>query len=177
MGRGSQWASVSLPPVPIRKQTPEERAERDTFWAEYWKRTEQRTRWNANAKPRTPEQVERKRAADRVRVLRGRLTNLRNALRNAAAARTYARYAWVLDRGGQGWPACNATHKLTADVEQRMEHFTKRAAEGCALSAEFIADAEVTALYGEARASMPADYLATVERMNARVTRRVPDQQ
>lgn len=142
--------------------------------AEYVKRAEQRARWRTNAKPRTPEQVERKREADRVRVLKGRLTNLRNALRNAAAARTYARFAWALDRGGEGWPASNATYKLTADVAGRMEHFTKRAAEGCALSAEFIADAEVIALYAEARASMPADYFATVERVNARAMRRAP---
>lgn len=169
---GSQWQSVSLPPVPIRKATPEQCAESATWFAEFEKRAEQRARWRANAKPRTPEQVERKHEADRVRVLKGRLTKLRDALRNAAAARTYARFAWALDRGGQGWPAANVTHKLTADVAGRMEHFTKRAAEGCALSAEFIADAEVIALYAEARASMPADYLTAIETMNARATRK-----
>jgi len=174
---GSQWQSVNLPPVPIRKASPEHCAESAAWFAEFEKRTEQRARWRANATPRTPEQVERKRTADRVRVLRNRLTNLRNALRNAAAARTYARFAWALDRSGQGWPAANVTHKLTTDVSGRMEHFTNRAAEGCALSAEFIADAEVIALYAEAQASMPADYLAAIETMNARATRRAPVRQ
>jgi len=172
---GTQWQSADLPSTPIhhaRPKTPEEREADAAAWNEIYAELERRpdgaATYAARKARETPEQRARKLVQDRTLARRQRLGRTRTLLRKAAAARTYARYAWVLDRGGQGWSAANESQKLTTGAEHEMKRIAKQAADGCALSAEFIADAEVIALYDEARASMPADHLAAIETINAR---------
>ena len=91
MGRGSQWASVSLPPVPIRRATPEEREATAAMIADILARRERYAAAHAQRKARTtPEQRARRAARDEVRKLRG-------LLHEAAEASRWARIETALD--------------------------------------------------------------------------------
>jgi len=95
---GNQWQSVSLPPCPIRRQTPEEAAETaaafDADIARYLHARELRERRKTRT---TPEQRARKAAQDDTRKLRA-------LLREAAEASRWERITAALDvYGMQAW--------------------------------------------------------------------------
>jgi len=145
MGRGSGWVSVSLPPCPIRRQTPEEAAETaaafDAGIARYLHGVELRERRKDRT---TPEQRARKAAQDETRKLRA-------LLREAAEASRWERITAALDvYGMQAWGAKEKATKLRGKVNQRTAKVYAKAAAGCMVSAEFIADKSDAELYREA---------------------------
>lgn len=144
MGRGSSWASVPLPPAPIRRQTPQERTATaalfDANVTRYLHDAELRKLRKART---TPEQCARKAAKDDVRKLRG-------LLREAAEANRWERITAALDvYGMQAWGAKEKAAKLRDKVKQRTARVYARASAGCIVSAEFIADESADELYRE----------------------------
>jgi len=142
---GNQWQSVSLPPCPIRRQTPEEAAETaaafDADIARYLHARELRERRKTRT---TPEQRARKAAQDDTRKLRA-------LLREAAEASRWERITAALDvYGMQAWGAKEKAAKLRDKVNQRTAKVYAKAAAGCIVSAEFIADESADELYREA---------------------------
>jgi len=147
MGRGSgggAWASVSLPPVPIRRATPEEReaiaAEFETFTAAAIAR---RDRWEKRKAAMTPEAIAAKAARDYVHWLR-------RQLRRAADAARWERTTVALE--ARAWEREDAKRKadeLRERVRDRTADTYKRAAAGCLTCAAFIADESADELYRE----------------------------
>ena len=142
---GNQWQSVSLPPCPIRRQTPEEAAEIaaafDADIARYLHARELRERRKTRT---TPEQRARKAAQDDTRKLRA-------LLREAAEASRWERITAALDvYGMQAWGAKEKAAKLRDKVNQRTRRLYERAAQGCEVSAAYLADDSIDALYAEA---------------------------
>jgi hypothetical protein len=91
----------------------------------------------------TPEQRARKAAQDEVRKLRG-------LLRETAEANRWARITAALDvYGMQAWGAREKAAKLRDKAKQRAAKVYAKAAAGCTVSAEFIAN-EADALYSAA---------------------------
>lgn len=145
MGRGSGWVSVSLPPCPIRRQSPEEAAETaaafDAELARYLHGVELRERRKGRT---TPEQRARKAAQDETRKLRALLTE-------AADAARWERITAALDvYGMQAWGAKEKAAKLRDKVNQRTAKVYERAANGCEIAAAYLADASLDSLYAEA---------------------------
>jgi len=145
MGRGSGWVSVSLPPCPIRRQTPEEAAETaaafDADIARYLHARELRERRKTRT---TPEQRARKAAQDDTRKLRA-------LLREAAEASRWERITAALDvYGMQAWGAKEKAAKLRDKVNQRTAKVYECAANGCEIAAAYLADASLDSLYAEA---------------------------
>ena len=146
MGRGSGgWASVSLPPAPIRKATPEEReaiaAEFDAVVTRYLHARELRERRKTRT---TPEQRARKAAQDEVRKLRA-------LLREAADAARWERITALLDDIGMQADGAKAkADRLRDNVKRRTAKVYAKAAAGCLVCAEFLADESADELYREA---------------------------
>lgn len=90
----------------------------------------------------TPEQRARKAAQDEVRKLRG-------LLREAAEASRWARIETALD-GFMAFECRRKADALRAKLTQRTAKVYAKAAAGCMVSAEFIADDEADALYSAA---------------------------
>lgn len=140
MGRGSQWASVSLPPAPIRRATPEEREATAAMVADMLARRERYAAVHAQRKARTtPEQRARRAARDEVRKLWG-------LLHEAAEASRWARIETALD-GFMAFECRAKADALRAKLAERTARVYARAAAGCVVCAEFIADNEADALY------------------------------
>ena len=147
MGRGSgggRWVSVSLPPVPIRPKTPEEReadaAEWEAFTDTALARIEAREKRKAAM---TPEAKAAKAARDYVHWLR-------RQLRRAADAARWERLTVVLE--AHAWEREDAKRKadeLRGRVTQRTRETYSRAAAGCLTCAAFIADESADELYRE----------------------------
>ena len=142
---GNQWQSVSLPPCPIRRQTPEEAAETaaafDADIARYLHARELRERRKTRT---TPEQRARKAAQDDTRKLRA-------LLREAAEASRWERITAALDvYGMQAWGAKEKATKLRGKVNQRTAKVYECAANGCEIAAAYLADASLDSLYAEA---------------------------
>jgi hypothetical protein len=99
----------------------------------------------------TPEQRARHTAQDDTRKLRA-------LLRETADAARWARITAALDvYGMQAWGAREKAAKLRAKLTQRTARVYARAAAGCIVSAEFIADDEADALYTAAFNSADAE--------------------
>ena len=143
MGRGSQWASVSLPPAPIHKATPEQSAETAAMVADMLARHDRNAAAYAERTARpTDAQRERRAARDYARKLRA-------LLRETAEANRWARIETALD----GFTAfeCRAKADALRDkVKQRTRRLYERAAQGCEVSAAFLADENLDPLYAEA---------------------------
>lgn len=142
---------VSLPPLVLRERTPEERAEQATLMAEYLadverraKETERQRQWRA-AHPITEAERERRQSKALCRTLR-------RTLPEAAEAQTFARAATLLDDklGLIAWPARDTADKLCARAGQRTRKVYSRAAAGCEVCAEFLADEVMDDFYQEA---------------------------
>jgi len=142
---GNQWQSVSLPPCPIRRQTPEERAEQTAMMDAHIARYLHGVELRAKRKGRTTEaQRARKAAQDETRKLHA-------LLREAAEASRWERITAALDvYGMQAWGAKEKAAKLRDKVNQRTAKVYAKAAAGCIVSAEFIADEAADELYREA---------------------------
>lgn len=143
MGRGSQWASVSLPPVPIHRQTPEERAATAALFDAVTARSlHDRELRAAKAARTTPEQRARKDAQDQVRKLRA-------LLRETADAARWARIETALD-GFMAFEYRRKADALRAKLTQRTAKVYAKAGAGCEVSAAYLADDSTDALYAEA---------------------------
>lgn len=143
VSRGSSgWASVSLPPAPIRPATPEERAACAAEFEVFTAATIARAERYAERKAReTPEQKADKAARDYVRWLRRQLRRAADAARWEAVTVALEAYAW--ERGD----AKAKADALRGRVKQRTRETYSRAAAGCLHCAEFIADESADALY------------------------------
>jgi hypothetical protein len=140
---GMQWQGVNLPPVPIRRASPEERAEQSAMMEAELERYLHDAELRKLRKERTtPEQRARKAAQDDVRKLRG-------LLREAAEANRWARIETALD-GFMAFEYRRKADALRDKVKQRTARAYARAAAGCIVSAEFIADESADDLYREA---------------------------
>lgn len=140
---GMQWQSVNLPPVPIRRASPEERAEQSVMVEAELERYLHHAELRKLRKERTtPEQTARKAAQDDTRKLRA-------LLRETADAARWARIETALD----GFTAFECRRKVDAlrdKVKQRTARVYARAAAGCDVSAAYLADDSTDALYAEA---------------------------
>ena len=148
MGRrsgGGRWASVSLPPVPIRKATPEEREAAAAMVADMLAHHDRCAAIYAERKAReTAEQREAKAARDSVHWLR-------RQLRRAADAARWERLTVALE--AHAWEREEAKRKadeLRERIAQRTRETYSRAAAGCHVCAAFIADESADDLYREA---------------------------
>lgn len=142
MARDSGWGSVSLPAAPIRRQTPEEReataALFDAYVARYLHDREARERRKART---TPAQRARRAAQDGTRKLRA-------LLRETAEAARWEHITAALDDLGMQADAAKANaDRLRASVTRRTRRVYQRAADGCMVSADFIADESADELY------------------------------
>lgn len=144
MGRGSGWVSVSLPPCPTRSMTPEERAEQSAMMEAELERYLHHAELRKLRKERTtPEQRARKAAQDDTRKLRA-------LLREAADAARWERITAALDvYGMQAWGAKEKVAKLREQVTRRTARVYARAAAGCEVSADYLADDSTDALCAE----------------------------
>lgn len=137
---GRNWCSASLPPPPIHRATPEERAEIaamvDAHLAHYMHAAELRKLRKART---TPEQRARKAAQDDTRKLRG-------LLREAAEAARWARIETALD-GIMAFECRAKADALRDQVTRRTRRVYERAANGCEIAAAYLADESTDALY------------------------------
>lgn len=145
MGRGSGWVSVSLPPAPIRRQTPEGRArtaaEFEAFTAAAIDRRDQ---WEKRKAAMTPEAREAKAARDYVHWLRRQLRRAADATRWERVTAALEAHAWERDE------AKRKADELRERVRNRTADTYKRAAAGCLTCAAYLADDSTDALYAEA---------------------------
>lgn len=140
---GSQWQSVNLPPTPIRRATPEQRAEQSAITEAWLARYLHDAELRARRKTRTtPEQRSRKAAQDTVRKLRA-------LVREAADVARWARIETALD-GFMAFECRTKADALRAKVDQRTRRLYERAAQGCEVSAAYLADDSTDPLYAEA---------------------------
>lgn len=142
---GSQWQSVNLPPTPLRRHitTPEEREANDAMLADYLARYDRGVELRAKRKERTTDaQRARKAAQDDTRKLWA-------LLREAADAARWARIETALD-GFMAFECRAKAEALRAKVEQRTRRLYERAAQGCEVSAAYLADESTDPLYAEA---------------------------
>jgi hypothetical protein len=139
------WVSPNLPPSPIRKASPEQCAElsamMDAELARYFHGVELRERRKVRT---TPEQRARKAAQDDVRKLRA-------ILRETADAARWERITAALDVYGMQADGAKAkADRLRDKVTERTRRVYQRAAEGCMISAAFLADESADDLYRQA---------------------------
>lgn len=136
---------VHLPPIPRRKPTPEQRAETAAMFAELLAHRERNAAKWAQRKARiTPAQRARRAAQDDVRTLR-------RLLQETADANRWARITAALDDfGAEAYHAKVDADKVRARVMQRTRRVYQRAADGCEVSAAFLADDAADALYAAA---------------------------
>lgn len=150
MGRGSQWAGARLPPTPLRSRTPTP-AEREAaaaaseaFITEVLERYDRNAAITAQRKAReTPEQRERKAARDYVHWLRRQLRRAADAARWERITAALEAHAW--EREG----AKRKADELRERIKQRTRETYSRAAAGCLVCAQFIADESADELYRE----------------------------
>lgn len=144
MSRSRHAASVSLPPVPIRRATPEERAawaaEFEAFTAAAVARME---RYAERKARETPEQREAKAARDYVHWLRRQLRRAIDAARWERLTVALEAHAWERDE------AKRKADELRERIAQRTREVYSRAASGCLYCAAFIADEAADLLYRE----------------------------
>lgn len=145
MGRRSSWASVSLPPPPIRHMTPEERetraAEFEAFTAAALANID---RWEKRKAAMTPAAREAKAARDYVHWLRRQLRRAVDAARWERITAALEAHAWERDE------AKRKADELRERITQRTRETYSRAAAGCEVCAAFIADEAADDLYREA---------------------------
>ena len=155
MGRGSGWASVSLPPTPLRVKpyapTPEEvEADALRYEALFDELTAKREAWEKRKAAMTPEAKAAKAARDYVHWLR-------RQLRRAADAARWERLTVALE--AHAWEREDAKRKadeLRERITQRTRETYSRAAAGCETCAAFIADESANELYREVFSESPA---------------------
>lgn len=147
MARSRAGPGAWLPPCPIQPLTPAERIAQSAMIAAVLQRTLREAELRKARKVRTtPEQRARKAAQDDVRKLRA-------LLGKAADAARWARVETALD----GFAAFECRAKadvLRAKLTWRTAKVYAKAAAGCMVSAEFIADESADGLYRAALTEM-----------------------
>lgn len=146
MGRGSVWASVSLPPTPLRARpkTPEQREADAAEWEAFTDTALARIEaWEKRKATMTPEAKAAKAARDYVHWLRRQLRRAADAARWERITAALEAHAWERD------DAKRKADELRERVRNRTADTYKRAAAGCLVCAAFIADESADELYRE----------------------------